>query len=180
MNNSYKKIELVENLLEPYSNLLNQYFIGYKHHVYRVIYLCCLLEELDEESFEKVVIAAVFHDLGAWTSDGINFEYLEPSVVLANKYLKQIDKYHYSEEVSEMIMMHHKLTSYKNKNLFLVEVFRKADLIDASQGIVKFHVAKESFKNLRRIFPVENFFSTLIKQFRIRHIYVLFGKVFKI
>jgi len=155
-------IPLVEEILAEYRNIIGEDLTAYKHHVYRVIHFCLHLKpDSDEEQEEKIIIAACFHDLGIWTNN--TFDYLEPSIVLANEYLKQRDREEWSVEVELMIDNHHKIGEYADNELPLVEVFRKADLIDVSLGIVRMGLPRSFVKQTKAAFPNAGFHKRLIQ-----------------
>ena len=153
-------IDLLEDILGKYKDVIGEDFLPYKNHVYRVIHFCFLLrQDLKPAQKEKVIIAGAFHDLGIWTEDTL--DYLPPSVNLAKAYLKQRNQKKWSAEIALMIDLHHKLRPVEEKNPSLVEVFRRADLIDVSLGKVKFGVSKEDIKNVRTTFPNSGFHKRL-------------------
>jgi len=75
----------VEEVLDDHSSVLGHDFIAYRNHVYRVVNLCIAIEGDSRGEIEKISVAAVFHDLGIWTSN--TFDYIAPSVAIARKYL---------------------------------------------------------------------------------------------
>lgn len=155
MENITEKIDLI---LESYLELLKD-DLGYVNHTKRMVLYALELQELNEEQIEKFVIAVAFHDLGIWTEK--SFDYLEPSVELARAYLTQQDKMAYEHDVVQMIDEHHKQTPIKNNPL--AELFRKADLIDVSWGLLSFGVDGEKIKEIKKAFPNNGFHKTLIK-----------------
>lgn len=153
-------IALLEEILAEYKDVMGDDFLPYRNHVYRVIHFCFLLKkDLKGAQKEKVIIAACFHDLGIWTDDTL--DYLPPSVLLAKSYLKQRNRTKWSAEISLMIDLHHKLRPVDGDKPSLVEVFRRADLIDVSFGKVKFGLPKEDIKNVRTAFPNSGFHKRL-------------------
>lgn len=152
-----KSIELVEEILEPVAS--NPAIAGYKNHVYRVINFCGTLTTLDDEQRKKVAIAAAFHDLGIYTDN--TFDYLPPSIDLARAYLIRNDLMDWSDEVTTMIDEHHCLHSIEGNEL--VEVFRKADLIDFSLGLVKFDLPRSTVSAVRNEFPNNGFHKNLAR-----------------
>ncbi len=153
-------IALIEDILAKYKDVIREDFLPYKNHVYRVIHFCFLLkQDLDAEQREKVIIAAGFHDLGIWTNDTL--DYLPPSVICAKEYLKQRNLEQWSVEIALMIDLHHKLTPVEDDHHPLVEVFRRADLIDVALGTVKFGLPKDDIENVRSKFPNSGFHKRL-------------------
>lgn len=153
-------IVLLEDILGKYKDVLGDDFLPYKNHVYRVIHFCFLLrQDLKAAQKEKVIIAGAFHDLGIWTEETL--DYLPPSVLLAKAYLKQRNRKKWSAEIALMINLHHKLRPVDDDKPSLVEVFRRADLIDVSLGKVKFGLPKGDIKNVRKTFPNSGFHKRL-------------------
>lgn len=153
-------IVLLEDILAKYKDVMGDDFLPYKNHVYRVIHFCFLLRaDLKAAQKEKVIIAGAFHDLGIWTNDTL--DYLPPSVALAKAYLKQRNRRKWSAEIALMIDLHHKLRPVEKDKPSLVEVFRRADLVDVSLGKVKFGLSKEDVKDVRTAFPNSGFHKRL-------------------
>lgn len=155
-------IPLLENILTPYKDKLSKDYRAYRYHLYRIINFCLLLEsKLNPEQVEKIVIAACFHDLGIWTNN--TFDYLQPSINLARNYLEANGLASWSSEIALMIEQHHKCTCYKDDNRFLVDVFRKADWIDVSLGILRFGLSTNDIKRIKIKFPNAGFHKRLIQ-----------------
>ena len=144
-----------------YESALGKDFSKYRNHVYRV-FSTCLLMDSNQGNQRKYAIAAVFHDIGIWTDH--TFDYLYPSMEQVKAYLSEIENQEWTNEISAMIYWHHKLSRYKGEYEATVEVFRKADWIDVSLGILTFNVDKQSAKAIRKQFPNLGFHLFLIKQ----------------
>lgn len=162
--NIEKHIPLLEDILEQWKNHIGNDYQAYKNHVYRVVHFSLAIQSLKgqpatEEQREKIIIAACFHDLGIWTDHTV--DYLAPSEVLAEQYLKERDLDAWSKEVTLMIDMHHKFRQYKDPTYPLVEVFRRADLVDVSLGTVKWGLSKDTIKQVRGTFPNAGFHKRL-------------------
>jgi len=128
----------IEDIISPFEKIIGAHYTAYKNHVHRIVNLSLALKNSTQENDElKIIIAAVFHDIGIWTNK--TFDYLDPSVQYAKEYLKQQNKTEWAEEIILMIDMHHKLSEYRGAFVDNVESFRKADLI-----------ASKFLKNLRR------------------------------
>src|SRR5688572_21916923 len=140
-------IDLVEEILAPYT--ANDRVSGYKNHVSRVISFCDALYQLDEEERHKITIAACFHDLGIYTD--ATFDYLPPSIELARSYLYSNNLGNWATEISSIIDEHHRFRPIDSGGL--AEVFRKADLIDFSLGVVKHGVPPTKVSEVRSEFP---------------------------
>ena len=151
-----KHIPLLEDILDPWQQALGKDFLGYKNHVYRVVHFCLALHANDDqETKNKIIIAACFHDLGIWSAQTL--DYLSPSMLLATAYLSQQGLQHWQAEIELMIDMHHKLGAYQDERYPLVETFRKADLVDVSMGMVKFGLPKAYVNSIKAEFPDQGF-----------------------
>lgn len=150
----------IDDLLHSFQPEIRKDFDSYRNHVYRVFLNCQLLDE-SKQNEEKYAIASVFHDIGIWTNTTI--DYLDPSIEQAQLYLTNIDKQDWIDELSLMIYWHHKLTPYKGDYEKTVEVFRKADWIDVSLGLLSFGADKQKISQTRKEIPNLGFHLFLIK-----------------
>lgn len=148
---------LVDNILDGYAGALGRDRVAYLNHVRRVLRY---FRALAGECPTHVVIAAVFHDLGIWTER--TFDYLEPSVRLANSYVVSIGCVAFGPEIEAIIRNHHKLTRYKGTFARTVEVFRRADLVDVSLGLVRFGLAPDLIGETKRLLPNAGFHRRLV------------------
>ena len=156
------KNSTIEAILNDFRDALGKDFDKYYNHVYRVYYLSCCFDD-NEVNKEKYAIAAAFHDLGIWTAD--TFDYIDPSLELAKRYLETVQKVEWAEEISLMIEMHHKIRPYKERYETSVESFRKADWIDLSLGLLQFGLPRKTYHNyLRPNFPYKGFHPFLVKK----------------
>jgi hypothetical protein len=151
---------IIDTLLQPFDGEIGLDYNKYKNHVCRV-FLNCLLLDNDKNNVEKYAIAAVFHDIGIWTDHTI--DYLDPSIEQAEIYLTESGKQEWVEEISEMISWHHKMSPYQGEYAQTVEVFRKADWMDVSLGLLSFGVDKKQLKQNRQKLPNLGFHLFLIK-----------------
>lgn len=152
--------QLIETILGGYKIILKKDFPVYRNHIYRIFNYALLLDD-DKNNMDKYAIAAVFHDIGIWTD---SFDYLEPSIALATEYLNKNDHQDWIEEVSLMIDNHHKISSYKGNNTETVNTFRKADWIDVVNGIKKFNLPKQDYREIQKLFSNKGFHLFLLKQ----------------
>ena len=151
----------IEELFFSYEKIIGKDIEKYKNHVYRIFNFSLYLS--NNQDTEKYAIAAFFHDVGIWTNN--TFDYLQPSVDLAKKYLIQIQKENWSEEISLMIDNHHKTTPYKGNFSASVEIFRKADWTDVSLGFIYFEISPAFIKEAVKQFPYKGFHFFLTKLF---------------
>ncbi len=152
---------LIDQILSEYRSSLKEDFDKYRNHVYRV-YKLCLLLDTNLEHRDRYAVAAVFHDLGIWVNN--TFDYLEPSIMLANQWLVRENKANWSDEISLMIDMHHKVTRYSGSFETTVEVFRRADWVDLSFGMLSFGIAHAQLQLLMQVFPTRGFHRFLVRK----------------
>lgn len=146
-----KTIPLLDSILLEWKPIIAHDYDGYRNHVYRMVHFCFYLKTCSQEEQEKIIIAAAFHDIGLWHAGTL--DYIPPSITPAMQYLRKNDLEDWSVEVALMISEHHKLRPYQNTLYPLVEVFRKADLVDFSLGIIKCGVDKGVVLELQNAFP---------------------------
>jgi hypothetical protein len=153
--------DTIDCILNTYRSELGENYVPYRNHVYRVYNFA--LTRLDpNEDLEKLSIATAFHDIGIWTNK--TFDYLKPSAELAREYCrKQNISSSDTNEVEMMIYNHHKLGTVESS--VLAEIFREADLIDLTLGLVPKGRKKEEIRLIRSLFPNKGFHLFLIKLF---------------
>ena len=154
-----KEIPILESVLESHALALGSDFTAYRNHTYRVVNLCVALSSIDQ--LEKIATATAFHDLGIWT-DG-TFDYLQPSVRLACDYLARSGKQQWSSEITEMILEHHKISSYRGNQKWLVEQLRRADWVDVSMGLITFGLSRNLIKEILSTWPSAGFHKRLVQ-----------------
>ena len=126
---------------------------GYRNHVYRMVNFCFAQGEFDAEEKEKIVIAGCFHDLGIWSAD--TWDYLPPSIDLANRYLERTSREDWQDEISTMIDLHHRIRRCEDGSL--VEIFRRGDLVDFSLGLFKCGIRRDFIRAVKLEFPNAGF-----------------------
>ncbi|WP_191600830.1 HD domain-containing protein [Marinomonas algicola] len=153
---------LVDGILEEYRDVIKNDFEGYKNHVTRMLNFChYLMPDIKEEESKKIQIAAVFHDIALWTHDRV--DYLIPSYQDCSQWLEIKGLSDWNEEIQIMIDMHHLIGEYKGPYSRVAEVFRKADLIDFSLGVVKMGVSRLFIKEVKQAIPNAGFHKTLMR-----------------
>lgn len=158
----YADIENIDNILAPWKHLIGEDYQGYRNHVIRMATFCLLLEPCTAEEQKKIEIAACFHDIGIWTEQTL--DYLPPSVLPANAYLKAHGLVDWTLEITQMILEHHKIRTVENGVSPLTELFRKGDLVDFSRGVFKFGLNKSTVSAVMDTFPNAGFHSMLVKR----------------
>lgn len=151
----------IETLLQRFSDVMKQDREKYRNHVYRV-FLNCLMLDPDVRNEEKYAVAAVFHDIGIWSDNTI--DYLGPSIVQVEKYLREAGKEYWIEEMGQMIYWHHKTGTHKGNYSSTVETFRKADWIDVSLGLINFGLDRKKLQYYRNLFPNRGFHFFLLRK----------------
>lgn len=156
-----KDLASLDALLRVYTTELGRDFTAYRHHVYRDVNLCVALSSGEPDVIEKIVIAAVYHDLGIWTHK--TFDYLTPSIEMAKAHLRRTGRAHWSSEIGAMILDHHKITRYKGNLSPLVEPFRRADWIDMSRGLRTFGMPRSFLRDVFETWPDAGFHRRLFE-----------------
>ncbi|MDN2482932.1 phosphohydrolase [Vibrio agarivorans] len=151
----------VEMLFARYQELIGKDYEGYRNHVYRTItYAMHFLDNAEE--YEQIVETAfVYHDIGLWTDNEL--AYLEPSEAVA---LDDNESFNWGLDPDLLrgaIHWHHKITPYKGPNAKVIEACRKADWIDASKGMVRKGLSKETIQKVEAAFPNNGFHNTLLR-----------------
>lgn len=154
-------IQLLDDCLQRYHQVLGADYPAYRNHVYRMINFCALLLPLDTEQQEKLAIAGAFHDLGIWTDK--TFDYLEPSERLAASFLAETGREHWGAEVVAMIHHHHKITAVADDTQHLVEAFRRADWVDVTHGVLSYGTTRAQRRAIFAQFPDAGFHLRLLQ-----------------
>ncbi|AQA04882.1 HD family phosphohydrolase [Mycobacterium sp. MS1601] len=133
---------------------------AYRAHAYRVFNFARALAPDTVHRDDKLAIAAAFHDLAAFDT----LDYLVPSIEAQDAWLTATGRQGWSEELAQMVAQHHRLTTYGSGLPYapLVEAVRRADLIDVSQGVVKFGLPKSYVAEVRETFDAGVFFKRVI------------------
>jgi hypothetical protein len=152
---------VLDDLFAGYKEVLGEDYAAYRNHCLRVFNFCCALARKREVDVDKIAVAVFFHDLGIWSEK--TFDYLEPSQRLAAQYLEKSGRSEWHDEIEAMIGEHHKLTSYKKNPSWLVEVFRKADWIDISGGLLRFKLPDDFVTDVLDAFPNAGFHKKLLR-----------------
>jgi hypothetical protein len=152
----------IEDILTRFRLVIGPDYTLYRNHVYRVFGNCTLLDNNPDAAF-RYAVAAVFHDLGIWTAH--TFDYILPSVQQASHYLEEMGRHDCIESVTCMIYWHHKITPNRGRHREPVEIFRKADWIDVSAGLLSFGANRQAIRSKRKLFPRVGFHLFLLRSF---------------
>ncbi|BBW99717.1 HD family phosphohydrolase [Mycolicibacterium moriokaense] len=133
---------------------------GYKAHVYRVINFARALTPDQPDRDDKLAIASAFHDLAAFDT----LDYLVPSIQAQDAWLAETGRQEWSDELALIVAEHHRLLRYGPHRRYaaLVEAVRRADLIDVSQGRIRFGLPRSFVDDVRATFDADVFFKRVI------------------
>jgi hypothetical protein len=153
---------LVEQILEMHHDRAGDDeagWAGYRGHVYRVLNFAReLVPDAGDDRDDKLAVAGAFHDLEAFHS----LDYLAPSIRAQDAWLERTGREAWSDELAVIVAEHHRITRYKGPHARLAEAFRKADLVDVSQGLVHPGLSRSFVREVRREFDVGPFFTRLV------------------
>jgi hypothetical protein len=152
------RIATIDDVLNDHAAELRDDFVGYRNHVYRIVNLC--VAAVGRSELEKLAVAAVFHDLGIWTKG--TFDYIAPSIALAQDYLVARAREDWIVEIERMIADHHKITPATADSGSLVEAFRRADWIDVTRGLRGFGAPRSFVALLFATWPSAGFHWRLV------------------
>ena len=150
----------IDEVLHDHASELGHDFIAYRNHVYRVANLSAAIAK-DRADLEKIAVAAVFHDLGIWTSK--TFDYIAPSIALAREYLAAHGRAAWIAEIETAITDHHKITPSNATRDSLVEAFRRADWIDVTRGLRTFGLPRPLIRSVLAGWPSAGFHWRLVQ-----------------
>jgi hypothetical protein len=133
---------------------------GYKAHVYRIVNFARALTPHGPDRDDKLAIAAAFHDIAAFDT----LDYLVPSIAAQDAWLHETGRDNWSDELALMVAEHHRLSRYAatRPHAPLVEAFRQADLVDVSQGLIRFGIPSSYVKEVRAAFDAGVFFKRVV------------------
>lgn len=141
----------VERLFLPYKDVIGKDYLAYRGHVYRTItYAMHFLRQRDEHR-ALVETALVYHDIGLWTDREL--AYLEPSEALA---LRDNSERGFGLDpvlLRAAIHWHHKVLPYVGSGAEVVNAVRKADWIEASQGLIRKGLSREQVAKVQTAIP---------------------------
>lgn len=151
----------IESMFANYKVIIGSDYNKYRNHVYRV-FCNCLLMDNEKGNEGKYAVAAVFHDIGIWTNNTI--DYLQPSIEQATQYLQKNNRHEWVDEIALMIYAHHKTGIYTGAYKTTVETFRKADYMDVTLGLFTYGYDKKTIADNRKRFPNAGFHFFLVKK----------------
>ncbi|MBK8807613.1 MAG: phosphohydrolase [Bacteroidales bacterium] len=153
--------DTIDSILNSHKVELGDSFEPYRNHVYRV-YNFAILSLTDSNDINTLSVAVAFHDLGIWTKK--TFDYIQPSIDLARHYcLLNLIETEKIVEIEFIIKEHHKLSKISNNRL--AEIFRKADLVDLSLGMIRKNIDRKYIRKVKENFPNKGFHLYLSRLF---------------
>jgi hypothetical protein len=141
-------------------------YSGYRGHVYRVLNLARALTPDADDRDDKLAVAAAFHDLEAFGG----LDYLGPSIQTQDAWLERTGRQAWSSELAVVIAEHHRPTPYRGAHARLAEAFRRADLVDVSQGLIRSGIPRDHVSAVRRAFDVGSFFTRVVPMAIVRNL----------
>jgi len=133
-------------------------YSGYRGHVYRVLNFAQALLPDGDDRDDKLAIAAAFHDIDAFSG----LDYLAPSIRTQDAWLERTGRQAWAPELAVVIAEHHRLTPYRGSHAHLAEGFRRADLVDVSQGLIRSGLSREYVRVVRNACDVGPFFTRVV------------------
>lgn len=161
--------DLVEEILDTHRDHArgdDAGYRGYRGHVYRVLNFARVLVPDGEQRDAKLAVAAAFHDLDVFST----LDYLIPSIRAQDAWLKQTGRETWAPELAVVVAEHHRFLTYRGEHAWLAEGFRRADLVDVSQGLIRFGISREYVRAVRDSFDVGTFFTRVIPRMTGRHL----------
>lgn len=171
--------EHVEALLAKYRDVIGDDFDGYRNHIYRVLSYTMHFLGGDETWREIIETALVYHDLGLWTDREL--AYLEPSIAQS----KGVSSAENERLIHDIILYHHKITAFKGPNERVVNAVRKADWIDATNGLMGKGMPRTHIRKVKAAIPAAGFYKTLqrlgpeLTNWNLFKMFAKFAKVYK-
>ncbi len=159
-------LEHLDGILSAWRETIGADFDGYRNHVVRMVAFCLLLRPCTAEEQRKIELAACFHDIGIWIADTL--DYLPPSLPPARTYLAANGLDDWTTEIEQMILLHHKIRPVKGNVSPLVELFRKADLVDFSLGLFRQGLPANQVNAVKAWLPNAGFHKGLMRRLAAR------------
>jgi hypothetical protein len=132
---------------------------GYRGHAYRVLNLArAIVPDDDGERDDKLAVAAAFHDLDAFSA----LDYLASSIRAQDAWLQRTGREAWAPELAVVVAQHHRFLPYRGAHAPLAEAFRRADLADLSQGLVRSGIPRQHVRTVRAAFDVGTFFTRVV------------------
>ncbi|MGH3973070.1 MAG: hypothetical protein ACRDS9_07070 [Pseudonocardiaceae bacterium] len=160
---------LVEEILDSHRDHAagdERGWASYRGHVYRVLNMARAIVPDSDHRDDKLAIAAAFHDIDVFSS----LNYLGPSIRTMDAWLKHTGRGAWAEELAVIVAKHHHLTPYRGRHAELAEAFRRADLNDLSQGLIRSRIPRQHVRAVRQSIDVGVFFTRTVPRAIVRHL----------
>ena len=161
--------DVVEEILDTHREHArgdDEGYRGYRGHVYRVLNFARVLVPDRDDRDDKLAVAAAFHDLDVFST----LDYLTPSIRAQDAWLKQTGREAWAAELAVAVAEHHRFVTCRGPHAWLAEGFRRADLVDLSQGLIRFGLPRAYVSAVRSSFDVGPFFTRVIPRMTARHL----------
>lgn len=180
----YTSHPVLDRVLQEHQSALGEDFVAYRNHCLRVLSFAAhfLRENATESAVHLMAYGLAYHDLGLWVDKEL--DYLQPS--LRRMQQETSDRMHETDEmfdmeskilqsfnnaqdlatIQEIILQHHKYTSWKApENAMadeqIVNAVRKADWADATMGVIRFGLTAGHIEAAYSTIPPANFHGIL-------------------
>ena len=160
---------LVEDILDSHRDHARgdeRGWSSYRGHVYRVFNMARALAPDQDCRDDKLAIAAAFHDIDVFTS----LNYLGLSIRTMDGWLRRTGRGAWGDELAVIVAKHHHLTTYRGSYATLAEPFRRADLCDLSQGLIRVGIPRGQVRAVRSSIDVGCFFTRTVPRAIVRHL----------
>jgi hypothetical protein len=161
---------LVEQILDEHRDHAggdDEGYRCYRAHIYRVLnFARALVADDDGDRDDKLAIAAAFHDIDAFSG----LDYLAGSIRAQDAWLQRTGREAWSAELAVVVAEHHRVMPYKGAHARLAEAFRRADLVDVSQSLIRSGIPRAYVREVRSAFDVGIFFTRMIPRLVVRNV----------
>ena len=152
---------LIDEVLSAFAPSFGPAGAAYRGHVYRVYNVARRLFGSARRD-DELAATSVFHDIGIWSDR--TFDYIGPSMALANDYLKEREPKLSADLVTDAIRNHHVLLRIRGgAHAEAVEAFRRADLVDVSMAWYRAGLERRYLRELKSVFPYAGFHGVLVR-----------------
>lgn len=134
---------------------------GYRNHIYRVLTYAMHFMGGEMRWRRPFGFALAYHDAGMWTHREL--AYLEPSADLAEAARREHAPDLDPALIRDLIVWHHKATPFRGPNAEAVNALRKADWVDASQGMLRKGLTRAQIAAATAALPTHGFADTLMR-----------------
>jgi hypothetical protein len=152
---------VVESELARLAGAIRADMAGYRNHIYRVLTYAMHFMGGEQRWLRPFAFALAYHDAGMWTDHDL--AYLEPSAAAA----KAARRDHAADLdptlIHNLIVRHHKVTAFRGPDAKAVNALRKADWVDASQGMIRKGLTRAEIAAVNGVRPAYGFPERLMR-----------------